>query len=347
MQKETLLQPARANIRTGLTAFGGTLLGLFTVLFAIGWVLQSLPLFGPNSRAHFRQNIDLLTPADVLAVKAAHASRTAPYQVGLFGNSRAVEVSHTDVGLPPMAFFNFAVGGTSFRQSVALLEYLSEYGIAPQVAIVSIDNHDIEFVGSIYWPPIFLLPQRLIAPIPFYGPDQNPVPYWRYVFFNFRDVFGHAREQARAYLNYIRVRQRIWFLASGIVGGSQPNIQYLTDGARPENVTVDRTTMTLDRDAISEGYARLVEIDMGRLVQVQKRGTKIVIYESPIHPRVQDEIAKGRTETVREFRQRFLEICRRNDLTCRPAPLITGPLPWSDCCHPPPALLGRFIAGLL
>ena len=105
--------------------------------------------------------------------------------------------------------------------------------------------------------------------------------------------------------------------------------------------------MTFDRDGISDGYARLVEIDMGRLAQVQKHGTKIVIYESPIHPKLLDEIAKSSPEKVHAFRQRFLEICRRNSIACHSAPILTKPLPWSDCCHAPPALLGRFIAGLL
>jgi hypothetical protein len=95
---------------------------------------------------------------DVLLVKYGHALHSPRFRYGLFGNSRAVAVSHRDLGLPASEFFNFAVGGTSFRQSVAMVQMLHDACKLPDTVIISLDNHDINFFSHAYWPGLIVAP---------------------------------------------------------------------------------------------------------------------------------------------------------------------------------------------
>src|SRR5690606_24145659 len=86
--------------------------------------VSGLPVFGTVSDVRLRAAADRLPVDDIVAIKATHGIRAPAYEVALFGNSRAVMVGHRHIGLDEGRFFNFAVGGTSFQQSVVMLERL-------------------------------------------------------------------------------------------------------------------------------------------------------------------------------------------------------------------------------
>ena len=99
-----------------------------------------------------------LSVQSVAAAKLSHgATPEDAYDVAIFGNSRAVMVGARHIeAVHDRTFFNFAVGGTAFQQSVRSLEYLADQGKAPRIAVISYDNAELQFVGIPYWPqPVF------------------------------------------------------------------------------------------------------------------------------------------------------------------------------------------------
>lgn len=337
--------------RTGLSALGATLAGLLAGIFAIGHIMVSVKVFGAGGDKHFRNGL-VLPVGDIVAIKASHAGRSPPYRIALFGNSRIVEVSHSDLGVSQNDFFNFAVGGTSFRQSVVLLEYLAKIGKAPRLAILSIDNHDIEFAETFFWPPVMTVPARVIndAVRTWEVTDQKTISYWWHSAKYIVEGCQRALAQLRGYFNFARLRLRILFITSQFRNGPQNNLNYLPDGANPIPLTDVSGTPFFRTGGGTEftvRYADLVEADIGRLAELKAKGIKIIVYESPIHPKLRDQVARTRSRTISEFRNRFMAACVRNSLTCLPAPILDESVSWSDCCHAPPALLGRFIAAML
>jgi hypothetical protein len=332
---------------SGLTALFLTGFAIVCALIGINGLVQSKTAFGKSGDLRVRQNIDLLSVADIVAAKAAHAMRRAPYEVGLFGSSRAIEVSHPDVGLQADTFFNFSVGGASFRQSVALLEYLARHERAPSLAIVSIDNHDLGFLSHVYWPLLMSLPDRLTGTVPrpsSSGLDGRP---WTISRQEFLDPWVTLATQLRSHLNFTRVSGQIRFLLSPLFGDRPESNLYRPDGARPQQFEGTPPIRGFRAVDMPDGDVRLVDADMRRLADIQRKGVKIVIFESPIHPTLRTAVEQTRSENLRAFRLKFADMCFRYSIACVPAPALSDDDPWSDCCHPPPKLLGRFLSELL
>ncbi len=333
--------------RLALAASTVTVVILVLALVAAGRLIQSISVFGSQGLAAYRDRIDHLSVPDIVAMKSAHALQAPPYAVGLFGNSRSVEISGSDIGLPNGVYFNFSVGGTTFSQSVATLEYLSYQGKAPKLSIISIDNHDIEFTGAVYWLPPLLFAHRLMNPMPYHEMSGQPASLARYWSLSVTDAVNGMRGQLQDLFKFLRIQQMLRFATDVAVDAERPRDRYRADGSRSRGISADNTNLTIFPGALSDRYARRIEQDLGRLAKLQAGGMRIVIYESPIHPALRQQIEARRTDAVRKFRDNFLAACRSNGLTCLPAPEFTGSLPWADCCHAPPALLGRFIKALL
>lgn len=337
---------ASTNVKIGLAALTLSLAGLIAGLLVIGAIFESLSVFGPEGDENRRRNLDSLSVANMVAIKAAHARQSQAYKVGLFGNSRAVEVSHFDIGLPKDVFFNFAVGGTAFPQSVAFLDYLVRVGKAPKLAIISLDNHDINFIGSMYWLPLSMLPGRMKSVVRTWS-SHSEADAWKQAADHLRDWKDVTSSQLRTRFNAMLLKERLSFILFSHSARGQSSAYYLGDGARPQAPAMNPAALHIDRGGFTNRYANLVEGDIALLAEIQKKDVKVVVYESPIHPMFSNEVDHGRSNNTQEFRGRFFAACARYSITCLPAPILTGSLPWTDCCHPPPALLGRFIANLL
>jgi len=131
-----------------------------TALFALGIYWLQTPLgkdlfkSTPTARDAMSASIALSQrrAVDVQGSKIAHALANPRYEVGLFGNSRAVAVSRTDLQGVAAPFFNFSVPGTSFRASVMLVEYLAKHDALPPHVFISIDNFHLDYYGPADFP---------------------------------------------------------------------------------------------------------------------------------------------------------------------------------------------------
>tara|TARA_E500000331_G_scaffold165145_1_gene160003 strand:- start:43 stop:525 length:483 start_codon:yes stop_codon:yes gene_type:complete len=86
----------------------------------------------------------------------------------------------------------------------------------------------------------------------------------------------------------------------------------------------------------------LMQIDLRTLRDLQeRRNVTILIYESPIHPKLQ--IADSRHHKIRKL---FFKTCLQFDLECISTPSL-GPLDpndtWSDWTHAPESLLAAWL----
>ncbi|HWV55305.1 hypothetical protein [Pseudorhodoplanes sp.] len=68
------------------------------------------------------------------------------FDIGLFGNSRSIMVGSQELDTP-CSFFNYSIPGTTFRTSVALLEALAAQNRAPNLAVISLDNLEIQMMA--------------------------------------------------------------------------------------------------------------------------------------------------------------------------------------------------------
>lgn len=327
---------------------GFLVLGLALLFAVVGqaaflhW-LHGRPVFGPDRDSDWAALYDRLPVDDVLQVKYRHALQQERFNYGLFGNSRIVGVSHRDLGLPQGQVFNFAVGGISFRQSVALVQLLHDAGKLPEKVVISLDNHDIRYSSNLGWP----------------GPLTAPEYYAGF----FRDSY---QTQPGALLMAKVVKDTVMVLIHGLV--SELSIEKLTArlafafgdpstgkstydffGARAQPPdTLSSGQHELERRApIWPGTVVAIKADIARLGRIVESGVHIVIYESPISPELVPDLDQQRDVATIVLRSNVQAACRTHKIVCLEAPRLTSSSePWPDCCHAPPSVLGRYIAGL-
>jgi hypothetical protein len=288
------------------------------LLPVMGTLVEVTAPFAEQS-SRYRGPLDRLAVPDIIMLKAGHAEGSERFEVGLFGNSRAVEVSTEDIGLSSGRFFNFAVGGTPFRQSVALIEHLDRRGRAPEVAVISVDNHALGYDGLIYWP--MLMPGRFAF-------DRAAL----------HDLASTALEQVKGYP--VAIGARLRYLSTSLTSDNAAEPPYRLDGsrrARPGRPGAEDGFKGAD---VQPYYLRMIDADMARLASIARNGTRVIIYESPLHP----SIARQHSGDGSRLRNHFNAACRRERIECHDAPELGGAQAWYDCCHAPPSALGSFIS---
>jgi len=312
-------------------AFGAVLIGGVLLL----GILQRPPDGDPFDVAAGRAlALDRLPASDIVAIKLRHALAHPPYEIGLFGNSRSVEVTSAHLGLAPGRFFNFSVGGMSIRQSIASLEELAAADKAPRVALISFDNAITQFYANPDYPA---------------GPAR-----WRLAV---HDIYAGARDPAVSRSEWLRMGWRHtvteWnqfkqlFSIQVLRARLRPDgpTTYERDGARPGGVAPAAAPALLSPQppSVLAGY---IKIDLARLAVLQARGIRIVIYESPIYPAQRQLEASASDGAARAVRTALLQNCRALGLTCHLAPAIGEPGKppfWSEASHPPPGPLGAWL----
>lgn len=329
-------------------------LGLFAVavaaLSAAAFVVKGLPFapdaFAANDAARLTRFAQLDEHA-MAELKVQHALARPPNDVGLFGNSRIVQVSAEDLGDSAGSFFNFAVPGSSLRQSATLLETLSGGGRSPRVAVVSLDHFELSFYSPAEWPA---------------GPRgwMQAVSDVRWALE--RGEFGlaaraahdhvkHAGRRIAEGLSFARIAARLGFMAPEIVPTLREFItRFRSDGSRPLASSVGAMEQTAPRAGAFVLHRLYLMRDLERLAAVQETGTRMLIYESPLSPANRRAVAEAPREPVESLRRDWLAACDRLGLVCLPAPDLGDegrPPAWPDCCHAPAALLGSFIADAL
>lgn len=293
--------------------------------------------FHPDQTS-LRQRLDRLPETDLASLKYRHAAQSARFQVGLFGNSRAVQVSAKNLGLDETSFFNFALPGTSFRQSVVFLEALVDKGKGPKTALISFDNAALQFYGNATWPT---LPAR-----------------WRQVW---RDItYGLSQDVDNKQLakNIVRHLWTDWQFVKALFSmtrlinktgfwqaGTDAPPQYRVDGSRDEGPVDSRVEIEKLTPQSLSVLTDFLAFELKRLADLRAYGTTVIVYESPVAPGSYED-----TAPISVTRASMMEACRKLMLTCIPAAeLVEGPSPpfWQDSSHAPSALLGAWLSEIV
>jgi len=297
-----------------------------------------------------------LPVADLVAAKLSNAAALGiPFDIALFGNSRVVSVGRYHLSLSPdVRFFNFAVGGTSFLQSVRSLEYLAENGVAPGTAVISIDNAELQFVGLQYWPHPFFDGKQFLA-------DLSTLLHAEYGTLHQRvkDAVKLVEYQIGSSWHQLSLS---WNFDTFVRRGSHQfgirdsqtlrNSSNLSDGSRTQVLPDHQPDFRQFRPETSapRAWNRFVLLGLRRLARIAElHGTRVVIFESPLAPELAVRYSAGQSQAAQETRRWMAKGCAAGGLECWPAPLlpVTSDLPWPDCCHAPAAQLGQYILGLL
>ena len=274
--------------------------------------------------------------------------RVGKADIGLFGNSRAMMVGGRDIGLGDCRFFNYTVSGSSLRNSVALLEILTESQRAPGIAVVSLDHFEIGMMGH---PEYLPLPQMLsLAAADIGSVIGEPKVAARVAFRHLYVVWGKFR-RAISSSYFPRV---VDFVLGQDPRDGRP---YLVDGSR---VAEEKAGATADHAfhpaAGEEIIDSLLVRDLERLKAMEGAPggpSKIIVYESPLNPENAARYADAATPGAARHRAVAARVCGDLGLSCHLGgvyPTVIGAASdaaWSDASHAPAAALGPFIRELV
>lgn len=329
-------------------------IGLVFVFVAIVYqVAIDVPPGDPFAKHHGQQLAPLdRMPLPVFAkLKFRHIENQPRYDLGLFGNSRSLNVGARHLSLGTCRFFNYSVPSESFRFTVANLERLQKAGKAPKLALISLDhfelqryNNPISFFAAVRWKNAL---NDLLA-----GLTRDDIGPWDLL----RMVWRHALIETRRFKMVFNPET----FSSGIgnvfstnhtfrkVAPSQTG--YHSDGSRSSSAPEEKMgLMTLVKPVsyqIRTGYFRF---DLERLARIQKQGTQVVIYESPLEPKSAAIFQRRPSPQASQTRKTFERTCSKLVLRCYPS---AGPLEghadlWPNNTHPPAQVLSPYLNTLL
>jgi len=204
-------------------------------------------------------------------------------------------VGQEEVNADSSKFFNFAVGGQSFRQSVRMLEELHQQNKQPHIAVFSFDYVELGLPGGAPVSPDmvervldrtkdlkWLMAQRTT-------PKLVLVTAWNYL--------SQEMDAARHNLSLKVFFDRIQLL-TGLTTEEQvhPKIFNVRSDGSVETVGLARQEFSQWLPNKRAEEYPLLELDLEKLSQLQDQGTRIIIYESPLAPSVRSEerrVGKG------------------------------------------------------
>jgi hypothetical protein len=319
--------------------FGLSLLGLANAL--------PLPAFGTDPTRLGCNGREVL-----LDSKMEQVRRSPAYDLMTFGNSRILSVGAEEMGLAERhRFFSMAAGGTSFRQSVAVLEEVSRSGKAPKVAVLSFDHVAMLYAQLPYdWPPPPARWRMVAGDLS--GLVQGPYVVgadWRKFM---KRLFIVEMEQVARLFNVSQLLNRAG-VALGLPRHEEScGAPWLAEGtqktAKPPAADLDG--QALNPMSFYDDRYPLLEHDLDRLAAIRAGGVRVVVYESPIYPALLPSIAASLHPEMSRQRQRLFAGCASRELICLPSPEIHGNKVdgyWPDQLHAPPKALGSWIAGQL
>ena len=277
--------------------------------------------------------------------KLRHAAQTPRYDIGVFGNSRALDINAADLGSGSRCrFFNFALAGESLRGSAALLEQLAADGKAPRLAVVSVDNFELQTYANPMFLPAWPRWRQALADL---AADAEMA--WRERATMAWRVLYTENELAKRPFNIELLRTNLEILLGMVPATpttSEAGRGYRADGSRTQPAPPRAPPPELPLPQSRQVLGGYLAYDLARLARLRTRGTEIVVYESPIDPR---SAARAPSALARDSRARFAEACRAVGLDCHVAP---ARLPdddglWRDNNHAPATPLNRYVRGLI
>ncbi|MBL6933400.1 MAG: hypothetical protein ISR45_10665 [Rhodospirillales bacterium] len=304
-----------------------------------------------NQPSHQLVSLDGL-PLPVFAeLKFRHVARQFRYDVGLFGNSRSLDIGTRHLSLGQCRFFNFSVGSESFRFTVANLERLKKIGKAPKLALISIDNFELQrynnpisLFASIRW-------KKAIADI-MAGLTRADIGFKDFIRMGWRHVWIEVKRFEMTFNPETFYTGIVNLFSDGnyFQWVSPTAVGYHLDGSRnsPEPVKkmAFKNLLKPTSHQIKSGYFKF---DLERLARLQKYGIQVVIYESSLEPKSAAAFHKRPSSQASGSRRVFNSACAKLGLKCYVAPqgLDGDEGLWTDHSHPPAKLVGNYLNKLL
>lgn len=328
-------------------AFSAALIALFWYL---GGALPPADPFDASGRFSSHQ-LDRLSGQAIAELKLNHARRQGRYDIGVFGNSRSLNVSKADVGVNGCTFFNFSIGSESLRSSIAFLELLAAADRAPRIAFVSVDHFELQRYNN----PLFLSAAarwRLLVRDLWMGVRRHDI--------TFREVTKMAWRHAIIESLLFKQIFEIEFAISGVrnlfgfsEGDPAPvagNAFYRADGSRsPAAATLKQRLDGLLSPGTPQILFGYLKYDLERLRRLQDEGIRVILFETFIDPESAGHFAANPSPYAAVTRDRFLTLCRELTLSCHVAPagVPFRDLRWGDHSHPPAKSTGAYLNMLL
>lgn len=295
--------------------------------------------------------LDGYTRPQIADMKLQHAFASRKYDVGIFGNSRSLRVGDRDMTLGKCRFYNFSVHGTSYRNSLIMLEALADARKAPDLAIVTFDNFVIQMFRNpvdlpmmLRWKAVYKDIKSAIA-----EPGINLRERLRMVW---RPLQGEGELFTTAFK--FDTLRALWDKAAYSLKPTKliadKTSGYTREGTRirpaPKPDFVVNDIQPLSLMSASLGY---LSLDLKRFHDLQARGIKIVLYESLLEPKSADYYAQYPSAAAEITRRAFIRGCAAEGLNCPIAPSrLPGPAyPWFDPTHPDPKSLGLYFNPLI
>lgn len=348
MSRETLGERKTAS------AGGRTVLGAFFIasvlLLGLLATLRGMPLGGdPFARNDTLRLLRLnnLPGFDLAALRLFHARQMPVFDVAVFGNSHAIQIAAEDIGLRSGTFFNFAVPGSSFRQSVNMVAALDSIHKRPATIVISLDNLALNHVAAPEFPG-FMGRLKTIAGDLFWLLSHGQPKLAAYALVNSaRAEWRTMRETAS--FSALRARASVWIPRT--VASPRPWVRaFRPDGSRELESAVERKQFSLAVQPLFVLWRPYLARDFERLERTVNGQSRVVIYESLLAPDIEIDATSGTAAAIEDLRGYFLSLCKKHGFECYGAPGAANRhdvAPWSDCCHAPPAVLGPRIEAML
>ncbi|MFQ5763501.1 MAG: hypothetical protein ACE5GT_01095 [Rhodospirillales bacterium] len=284
-------------------------------------------------------------------LKRNHARRFGRYDIGVFGNSRSLDIAKADIGVDGCTFFNFSIGGGSLRSAIAYLELLARDGVPPRVAAISVDNFELQRYNNPFFLPAW--PRwRLLARDLREGLSRESISArellkmgWRHAlteFIIFKRNFGVEP--------FLRGARDFLGLAPGQSAGIAEGATYRADGSR---ATPPATSDQHPEGILSPGSPQILfgylRYDLERLKRLQEQGVRVILYETMLEPKSARVFNEKPSAYAAATRLEFKSLCGELSLHCVTAPgeIPFNDLPWQDYSHPPAKSTGVHLTGLL
>ena len=324
-----------------LQTFASALLLLVLGLFILDGLKPSVSPFKSGNNVQLSL-LDTLPAADVINIKINHAIISPKAKVGLFGDSRSVQVSSKDIGLKNGEFFNFAVPGTSFRQSSIYLEQLSKIGKVPEIALVNFDNFELQYFPNPTHPTAPMRWAYVWEDVSFGAKHSTLVDTLKIV----KRALIVEWEAIIRFFNYELIVGRLQFALSDN-DPAMAEAPFLTDGSRRQRSPSKKVVISNNFFANAKPNILLdfMKRDLARLSGLEAR---VVVYESPIHPDLAKKLLKQPSQYAHATRKRFLKACKNFKIECYTGPVLEkGNNLWVDNSHAPGPILGAYLAQIL
>ena len=297
-------------------------------------------------------NLDEFSSPAFAKMKLRHGLTQERFDIGLFGNSRSLDVGSRHLKLGACSYFNFSIAGESLRASAALLEQLAARGRAPRIALVSVDNFELQLYSNPFFP--------------------TTIERWHQGLTDVKIGFLQSRislrELAKMVWRHVHTEWQIFKLSFDImrnrnilfntIGDERPPFKltqelskgYRGDGSRtqalPQISAFARPKFSPGSPQVLRGYFRY---DLNRLKLLSEQGVTVIVYESPLDPsNTRIRLLKPSPQAA-ESRKDYFRFCKALGLNCHSAlgKLEAGNTPWRDSNHAPAKELGEYLNRVL